>query len=53
LDSDTRLEMQELLKTIQQRTKITTLHVTHHREEAERLADTLLVLKDAKVQVQT
>ncbi|MDB6031552.1 MAG: phnT [Verrucomicrobiales bacterium] len=53
LDSDTRLEMQELLKTIQQRTKITTLHVTHHREEAERLADTLLVLKDGKVQVQT
>jgi molybdate/tungstate transport system ATP-binding protein len=53
LDSDTRLEMQELLKSIQQRTKLTTLHVTHHREEAERLADTLLVLKDGKIQAQT
>jgi molybdate/tungstate transport system ATP-binding protein len=49
LDSDTRLEMQELLKAIQQRTKITTLHVTHHQEEANRLADKLLVLKDGKV----
>jgi molybdate/tungstate transport system ATP-binding protein len=53
LDSDTRAEIQELLKAIQQRTKVTTLHVTHHREEAERLADTLLVLKDGRVQPQT
>lgn len=50
LDDDTRQEIHNLLKAIQQRTRVTTLHVTHHREEAERLADTLLLLKDGRIQ---
>ncbi|MCA9219989.1 MAG: ATP-binding cassette domain-containing protein [Planctomycetales bacterium] len=39
LDDDTRSQMCRLLKEVQHRTGVTTLHVTHSVEEAERLAD--------------
>jgi len=52
LDDQTREEIYLLLKTVQQRTGVTTLHVTHHRAEAERLGDTILLLKEGKIIVQ-
>jgi ABC-type sugar transport system ATPase subunit len=39
LDEETRQEMQTLLRTIKQRTHVTTLHITHNVEEAAALAD--------------
>ena len=50
LDDDTREEMYALLESVQQYTGVTTLHVTHHLGEAERLADVILILKDGLVQ---
>jgi len=45
IDHDTRQGMWELLKNVQRRTGVTTLHVTHDREEAQHLADTLLLME--------
>lgn len=39
LDDETRQEMYALLKTMQKQTKVTALHVTHSRAEAEILGD--------------
>ncbi len=39
LDEETREEMVELLRSVRKHTGVTTLHVTHSREEARRLAD--------------
>jgi len=39
LDEHTRAEMYELLADVRRHTPVTTLHVTHSREEADRLAD--------------
>lgn len=44
LDEDTRSEMYDLLRTVQKTSKVTTLHVTHSREEAESLGDIHLLL---------
>jgi len=52
LDDQTREEMYLLLKAVQQTTGVTTLHVTHHRAEAERLGDIILLLKDGLVHSQ-
>jgi len=49
LDDHARGEMIDLLKRIQQETGATTLHVTHHRGEAERLADQRLEISGGKV----
>jgi ABC-type sugar transport system ATPase subunit len=49
LDEQTRQEMCDLLLAIQKRTGVTTLHVTHNQDEASRLADRLLLLKDGVV----
>jgi len=49
LDDETREEMCVLLKTVQVHSRVTTLHVTHHHDEAARLADMVLVLKDGKI----
>jgi ABC-type sugar transport system ATPase subunit len=49
LDDATRHEMQSLLRDIKSSTGVTTLHVTHSREEAESLADRRLTLSDGKV----
>lgn len=51
LDSDTRDNAQNLLKTINQETGVTVLHVTHNQEEARALADCcirLFVDEDSK-----
>ncbi len=50
LDDDTRAEMYALLKSVQKQTRVTTLHVSHHQRDAERLADVVLVLKDGRIQ---
>jgi molybdate/tungstate transport system ATP-binding protein len=39
LDSETREEMYQLLKSIQKHTGVSTLHVTHNQEEAAHLGD--------------
>lgn len=46
LDDATRQDMYALLKNLQARTGVTTLHVTHSREEARRLADRVFVLEN-------
>jgi ABC-type sugar transport system ATPase subunit len=50
LDTDTRLRMCELLEDVRRRTGVTTLHVTHNLDEAERLADCLFRLTDGKIE---
>ena len=49
LDDQTREEMYQLLKSVRKHTDVTTLHVTHHRGEAERLADDVFVLENGAV----
>ena len=49
LDSDTREEMCELLENVRRQTHVTTLHVTHNLNEAERLADCLFRIEDGRV----
>jgi molybdate/tungstate transport system ATP-binding protein len=51
LDDETREEMYVLLKAVQRHTGVTTLHVTHHQVEAERLGDMILVLREGRIQV--
>lgn len=50
LDDQTRSEMYTLLKNIQRKTGVTTLHVTHGVEEARTLADRLFMLEDGTIQ---
>jgi ABC-type sugar transport system ATPase subunit len=50
LDEATRDRLCELLRSVQQRTGVTTLHVTHSRTEARALADKLLVLAAGKLE---
>ena len=50
LDEDMRDQMYGLLESIQQRTGMTTLHVTHSLNEAQRLGDRVLKLVDGCVQ---
>ncbi len=49
LDSETRHQMCELLQEIRSRTGVTTLHVTHNLDEAERLADPLFRIQEGVV----
>jgi len=49
LDDETREEMYVLLQSVQKYTGVTTLHVTHHRGEADRLADRILSLKNGQI----
>jgi molybdate/tungstate transport system ATP-binding protein len=53
LDDETREEMIALLRMVRHQTGVTTLHVTHRLQEAERLADQVLELRDGKVQPRT
>jgi ABC-type sugar transport system ATPase subunit len=53
VDEDTREEMYRLLKTVQNHSGATVLHVTHSRREARALADTLLELSDGTVREMT
>jgi ABC-type sugar transport system ATPase subunit len=50
LDDETRQEMHQLLRLVQQTTRVTTLHVTHNLEEAEQLADQILLLRNGNVE---
>lgn len=49
LDESTRMEMQDVLRTVKRSTGVTTLHVTHSNEEAEALADHRFELNDGVV----
>lgn len=49
LDEETRGEMYELLKTVRARTGVTTLHVTHHPEDARQLADRVFRLENGVI----
>ena len=49
LDEETRTEMHGVLRSIQKKTGVTTLHVTHHRDDARALADVVLELRDGGV----
>ena len=52
LDEETREEMYTLLKTVQRETGVTTLHISHNREEASRLADRTLYLKEETIKME-
>jgi len=49
LDEATRADMYELLKSVQQKTGVTTLHITHSRTEARILGDAVLFIREGKV----
>ena len=49
LDYDTRNEMCDLLKTVQKRTAVTTIHVTHDRDQGRILADKLFQFADGMI----
>lgn len=53
LDDATRHDLYSLLKTMQTRTGVTTLHVTHNREEAAALADRIFTLDAGRLVEQT
>lgn len=50
LDDSTREEMYTLLSAVHRAVPATTLHITHNRSEAMRLADVVLLLEAGKVQ---
>ena len=49
LDDDARLEIIQLLRDLHREMPVTTLHITHHRREAEALADELLALRNGEL----
>jgi molybdate/tungstate transport system ATP-binding protein len=50
LDDDTRQQMCTLLEDVRRVTGVTTLHITHNRDEAERLADCLFRLEAGRIE---
>ncbi len=50
LDDETREEMHELLRSVRERTSVTTLHVTHQFSDAQKLADQIFVLRDGHIE---
>lgn len=50
LDDETREEMHALLRSVRQHTRVTTLHVTHHLSDTEKLADSILLLRNGAIQ---
>jgi ABC-type sugar transport system ATPase subunit len=53
LDEETRAEMYGLLRSVRERTGVTTLHVTHNLHEAHRLADLVFLLRDGNIRQET
>jgi molybdate/tungstate transport system ATP-binding protein len=53
LDDDTRYQMYALLKRAQRHEQVTVLHVTHNREDADNLADSILRMEGGRVVAQT
>jgi ABC-type sugar transport system ATPase subunit len=49
LDDDTREPLADLLHRVQRETAVTVLHITHHRSEADRLADNLFHLESGRI----
>ncbi|MDB5291605.1 MAG: cysA [Phycisphaerales bacterium] len=49
LDDQSRGEMHALLKNVREHTDVTTLHVTHHADDAQQLADQVLVIENGKI----
>ncbi len=49
LDEEIREDMCILLKSVQEYTGVTILHVTHSSEEAKRLADSIFVLTEGRI----
>ncbi|MDB5301904.1 MAG: cysA [Phycisphaerales bacterium] len=49
LDDQSRGEMHALLKSVREQTDVTTLHVTHHVDDAEQLADQVLMIENGKI----
>jgi ABC-type Fe3+/spermidine/putrescine transport system ATPase subunit len=49
LDAHLRLEMRDLIRSLQQEMKITTIFVTHDQEEAVVLADKIALILDGKM----
>lgn len=52
LDSETRHQMCDLLKQVREQTGVTTLHVTHNLDEAQKLGDFLFRIVDGAVQAE-
>lgn len=52
LDEDTRMQIIELLKRVQQETGVTCLHVTHSHKEADLLADVRIELLDGRIEIE-
>jgi len=50
LDDETRTQMTDLLRSIQQATGVTILHVTHSAAEADKLASRLFILQNGQVE---
>jgi multiple sugar transport system ATP-binding protein len=50
LDADRRLAMCEFLREQQLAARVTTLYVTHDQEEAMRLADRIVVMKEGRIE---
>jgi ABC-type sugar transport system ATPase subunit len=50
LDDETRADLIALLRSVQRLTGVTALHVTHSLDEAKKLADRLLLLKNGVVE---
>lgn len=51
LDEETRDQMLELLQGLPRRAKVTVLHVSHSRHEAEQLGDWIFRLHDRRIEV--
>ncbi len=51
LDDETRQQMYKLIRHVREHTGVTTLHVTHNVEEAERLADQLFRVDNGQVTI--
>jgi ABC-type sugar transport system ATPase subunit len=49
LDEETHEQTCDLLKTVHNRSNVTTLHITHSQQEAARLADRYFVFRDGQV----
>jgi len=49
IDEDARDDLLTLLQESHKRLRLTVLHVTHSRQEAERMAEQLLVMQDGKI----
>ncbi|MCL1802351.1 MAG: ABC transporter ATP-binding protein [Eubacteriaceae bacterium] len=50
LDARLRLQTREELRRIQRQTQITTVFVTHDQEEAMSISDTIIVMRDGKIE---